>query len=42
MNDKIIISCAVAGSIHTPTMSPHFRRKHREMLNLKGADKVSF
>jgi len=23
MSDKIIISCAVTGSIHTPTMSPH-------------------
>jgi uncharacterized protein (DUF849 family) len=23
MTDKIIISCAVTGSIHTPTMSPH-------------------
>ena len=22
-NDKVIISCAVTGSIHTPTMSPH-------------------
>ena len=21
--DKVIISCAVTGSIHTPTMSPH-------------------
>ena len=23
MNDKVIITCAVTGSIHTPTMSPH-------------------
>ncbi|MEP4061272.1 MAG: 3-keto-5-aminohexanoate cleavage protein, partial [Nitratireductor sp.] len=23
MTDKIIITCAVTGSIHTPTMSPH-------------------
>ena len=22
-NDKVIITCAVTGSIHTPTMSPH-------------------
>ena len=22
-NDKVIISCAVTGSVHTPTMSPH-------------------
>ena len=21
--DKVIITCAVTGSIHTPTMSPH-------------------
>ncbi|MFQ5566112.1 MAG: 3-keto-5-aminohexanoate cleavage protein, partial [Paracoccaceae bacterium] len=22
-NNKVIITCAVTGSIHTPTMSPH-------------------
>ena len=22
-NDRVIITCAVTGSIHTPTMSPH-------------------
>ena len=22
-NDKVIITCAVTGSIHTPTMSPY-------------------
>ena len=23
MGNKVIISCAITGSIHTPTMSPH-------------------
>lgn len=31
MNGKVIITCAVTGSIHTPTMSPHLPYKPRDI-----------
>lgn len=33
MNRKVIITCAVTGSIHTPTMSPHLPYKPRDIAD---------
>jgi uncharacterized protein (DUF849 family) len=66
-SNKVIITCAVTGAIHTPTMSPYLPitpteiaeaaigaaeaalgleaatpDEAREILSLKGADKVAF
>ena len=51
MANKIIISCAITGSIHTPTMSDALPitpdqiatpTEARTLLGLKGADRVKF
>ena len=49
MNDKVIITAAITGSIHTPTMSPYLPITPREIadearkiLGLKGGDKVAY
>jgi uncharacterized protein (DUF849 family) len=45
---EVIITCAVTGSIHTPTMSPDpslgiaSPKEARAMLSLKGGDAVAF
>ena len=46
---KAIISAAITGSIHTPSMSPYLpitpkqiADEAREILDLKGLDKVNF
>jgi len=49
MNDNVIITAAITGSIHTPTMSPYLPITPREIadearkiLGLKGIDKVTY
>jgi len=42
---KVIITCAITGAIHTPTMSPHLpitADEARTMLKLKGGNNVGF
>ena len=42
---KVIITCAVTGSIHTPSMSPHLPvtpDEARALLKLKGGGNVAF
>ena len=46
---KVIITCAVTGSVHTPTMSPYLpitpdqiAGEARAMLSLKASDRVAF
>jgi uncharacterized protein (DUF849 family) len=48
---KVVITCAITGSIHTPSISPHLPvtpdeiatpDEAREILALKGADQVAF
>lgn len=41
MSDKVIITCAVTCSIHTLTDESTFPNEAREMLSLKGANKVN-
>ena len=33
---KVIITCAVTGSVHTPTMSPHLPFTPEDIAALKG------
>ena len=49
MKDKAIITAAITGSIHTPTMSSYLpitpkeiADEAREILGLKGIDKVNY
>ena len=43
MKDKAIITAAVTGSIHTPTMSPYLPIcEVRQILGRKGLDHVNF
>jgi uncharacterized protein (DUF849 family) len=42
--NKVIISCAITGSIHTPSMSPYLPVTPAEIAEsaLKGGDQVGF
>jgi uncharacterized protein (DUF849 family) len=49
MNDKVMITAAITGSIHTPTMSPYLPITPREIadearkiLGLKGSNNVTY
>jgi uncharacterized protein (DUF849 family) len=44
MRNKVIITCAVTGAIHTPSMSPHLPITPGQILDaaVKGADRVAF
>ena len=51
LEGKVIITCAVTGAIHTPSMSPYLPvtpgqiaspHEVREALGLKGRDHVAF